>query len=110
MPGVAFDTGATNLILFGVSTWGDWSTPTDVAFNIYVDFDDRRDLGQDPLQQQPGHPASALFGNTAATGLDAFTNAVLNIRRRGQCPRRGRKLREPHRRQLASTRPSSTTT
>jgi uncharacterized repeat protein (TIGR01451 family) len=32
--GVAYD--GTN-VWFGLSTWGDWSSPTDVAFNIYVD-------------------------------------------------------------------------
>src|SRR5262249_6987080 len=34
--GVAYDP-VTNLLLFGVSTWGSWSTPTEVAFNVYVD-------------------------------------------------------------------------
>jgi uncharacterized repeat protein (TIGR01451 family) len=34
--GVAYS-GATDQLLFGVSTWGAWSSPTEVAFNIYID-------------------------------------------------------------------------
>ncbi len=34
--GVAYNT-TSNIVMFGVSTFGDWSTPTDVVFNIYVD-------------------------------------------------------------------------
>lgn len=34
--GVAY-TAATDQLLFGVSTWGAWSSPTEVAFNFYID-------------------------------------------------------------------------
>jgi uncharacterized repeat protein (TIGR01451 family) len=34
--GVAYS-AATDQLLFGVSTWGAWKTPTDTAFNIYID-------------------------------------------------------------------------
>ncbi|HEX2642880.1 MAG TPA: S8 family serine peptidase, partial [Thermoanaerobaculia bacterium] len=34
--GVAYSASADQL-LFGVSTWGAWGTPTDVAFDIYID-------------------------------------------------------------------------
>jgi uncharacterized repeat protein (TIGR01451 family) len=34
--GVAYDS-ADGLLLFGVSSWGRWSTPSDFSFNIYVD-------------------------------------------------------------------------
>ncbi len=34
--GVNYDS-ADNIMMFGVSTWGDWATPSDVSFTIYVD-------------------------------------------------------------------------
>jgi uncharacterized repeat protein (TIGR01451 family) len=34
--GVAYS-AATDQMMFGVSTWGAWSSPTEVAFNIYID-------------------------------------------------------------------------
>lgn len=37
--GVAYDP-TLDRVMFGVSTWGDWSTPTDIRFNIEVDPDE----------------------------------------------------------------------
>jgi uncharacterized repeat protein (TIGR01451 family) len=34
--GVNYDS-AHNIMMFGVSTWGDWATPSDVSFTIYID-------------------------------------------------------------------------
>ncbi len=37
--GVAYD-AASDLILFGVSTWGDWGSPTEAGFDILIDSGD----------------------------------------------------------------------
>ena len=34
--GVNYDS-ADNIMMFGVSTWGDWATPSDVSFTVYID-------------------------------------------------------------------------
>jgi uncharacterized repeat protein (TIGR01451 family) len=74
--GVAW-TGST--FLFGVSTWGNWSTPTDVAFNIFIDINNDGIWDRILFNSNPGTMASSLFGNGAATGQDYFLNAVFNI-------------------------------
>jgi uncharacterized repeat protein (TIGR01451 family) len=74
--GVAW-TGTT--VLFGVSTWANWSTPTDVAFNILVDTNSDGNWDRILFNTNPGTLDAALFGNGSATGLDAFQNAVYNI-------------------------------
>jgi uncharacterized repeat protein (TIGR01451 family) len=37
LPGAGSPSLTNDLILFGVASWGDWSTPTDVAYDICVD-------------------------------------------------------------------------
>jgi uncharacterized repeat protein (TIGR01451 family) len=39
LPGVGSPSLTNDLVMFGVSSWGDWSTPSDVAYDICVDFD-----------------------------------------------------------------------
>ncbi len=75
--GVAYDP-VNNLILFGVSTWGSWSTPTEVAFNIYIDSNSDGTYDRILFNSNPGTEASALFGNTA-NGQDSFVNTIFNL-------------------------------
>jgi uncharacterized repeat protein (TIGR01451 family) len=75
--GVAYDT-ATNLLMFGVSTWGDWSSPTDVAFNIYIDNNSDGTYDRILFNSNPGTMASSLFGQTGV-GQDSFISSIFNI-------------------------------
>ena len=87
--GVAYDSGADQL-LFGVSTYGAWKTPNDVAFNIHVDcgvYTQGADFAADTCNGVPDgtwdlilfntNPGtlSALFGTTAQP-QDSFITAV----------------------------------
>lgn len=74
--GVAYS-AATNLLMFGVSTWADWSTPTDVAFNIYIDANEDGTWDRILFNSNPGTMAASLFGN-AASAQDSFITAILN--------------------------------
>jgi len=72
--GVAFDP-ASNLYLFAITSWGDWGSPTDVAFNIHVD--NNEDGTYDKiLFNTNGGSLSALLGTAGATAQDNFTNVV----------------------------------
>ena len=79
--GVAYDP-ATNLILFGVSTWGDWTTPTDVSFSIYIDNNSDGTYDRILFNTDPGTAGSALFGGTS-TGQDSFLTLILNLATNG---------------------------
>jgi uncharacterized repeat protein (TIGR01451 family) len=79
--GVAYDT-ANNLLLFGLSTWGDWSTPTDVAFNIYVDNNSDGTDDRILFNSNPGTMSSSLFGGTGSA-QDSFVSSILNIATNG---------------------------
>jgi uncharacterized repeat protein (TIGR01451 family) len=87
--GVAYS-AANDQILFGISTWGAWSTPTDVSFNVYVDcgvYANGASFATDTCNGVPDgnwdlilfntNPGSLanLFG-VAASPLDAFITAV----------------------------------
>ncbi|MEO8035015.1 MAG: S8 family serine peptidase, partial [Acidobacteriota bacterium] len=37
LPGLGSPSLANDLIMFGMASWGDWSTPNDVAYNVCVD-------------------------------------------------------------------------
>ena len=96
--GVAFAPGATDHVLFGVSTWGEWSTPTETAFNIYVDcgvYTLGASFGADTC---PGNPdgiydlvafntnpgnLAQLFGvsSNTAPSQDSFLTAVFVVSR-----------------------------
>ncbi|HWM91225.1 MAG TPA: S8 family serine peptidase [Thermoanaerobaculia bacterium] len=79
--GVAFNAGL-NLVMFGVSTWGDWSSPTDTTFNIYIDNNEDGTWDRILFNSNLGTMASYLFGNVA-NGQDTFTNAIFNIATNG---------------------------
>jgi uncharacterized repeat protein (TIGR01451 family) len=74
--GVAYDS-VHNLLMFGVSTWGSWATPSDVPVNVIVNG--TRVL----FNQDPGNMALDLFGNTAATGQDTPLTAIFNTSTNG---------------------------
>ncbi len=69
--GVAYDS-THNLLLFGVSTWGPWATPSDVAFNVIVNG--TRVL----FNSDPGNMALNLFGTGSATGQDTPITGIFN--------------------------------
>jgi uncharacterized repeat protein (TIGR01451 family) len=75
--GVAYDP-ATNLILFGVSTWGGWTTPNEVSFNIYIDNNSDGTYDRILFNTDPGTAGSALFGGTS-TGQDSFLTLIFNL-------------------------------
>ncbi len=75
--GVAYDT-TNNLLLFGVSTWGDWATPTDMAVNVYVDIDNNGTFDRILFNSNVGSMNSGVFGS-AADPQDTFITAVFNI-------------------------------
>jgi uncharacterized repeat protein (TIGR01451 family) len=75
--GVAYDS-TNNLLMFGVSTFGDWSTPTDFAFNILIDPTNTGSFTRVLFNSNPGSMALGLFGNPGATPQDAFITGVLN--------------------------------
>src|SRR5262249_48600752 len=76
--GVSYS-AASNLLMFGVSTWGDWSTPADVSFNIYIDTNQDGVWDRVLFNSDPGNMALRLFGNAAATGQDSFLTSVFTI-------------------------------
>ncbi|MDX1999000.1 MAG: IPTL-CTERM sorting domain-containing protein [Thermoanaerobaculia bacterium] len=73
--GAAFDP-VSGLLLFGVSAWGEWSSPTDVAFNISVDFDENGTYDRIVFNTNPG-TLSTVAGNAQAAN-DTFINTVFN--------------------------------
>jgi uncharacterized repeat protein (TIGR01451 family) len=75
--GVAYDP-ATNLILFGISTWGDWTSPRQTAFNIYIDSNSDGVWDRILFNSDPGTMGSRLFGGTS-TGQDAFVDSIFNL-------------------------------
>jgi uncharacterized repeat protein (TIGR01451 family) len=75
--GVAYDK-ADDLLLFGVSTWGPWSTPADVAFNIYVDTQNNGTFDKIIFNSDPGNISSNLFGNQVS-GQDVPVSAVFDF-------------------------------
>ncbi len=80
--GVAYDP-VNNLILFGVTTWGDWSTPTETAFNIYIDANSDGVYDRILFNSNPGSEAQRLFGNSGTFGQDSFINTIFNLATNG---------------------------
>ena len=74
--GVAYNPGS-NLVMFGISTWGPWATPSDVVFNVTVNG--ARVL----FNEDAGNMALNLLGNTAATGQDTPITGIYNIATNG---------------------------
>lgn len=72
--GVAFDPGS-NRVMFGVSTFGSWSSLSDTTFKISVDFNEDGVYDRVLFNVNPG-TLSALFGNTQ-NQLDIWVTGVL---------------------------------
>jgi|HubBroStandDraft_3_1064219.scaffolds.fasta_scaffold02282_1 uncharacterized repeat protein (TIGR01451 family) len=79
--GVAYD-AAHNLLLFGASTWGTWSTPNQVAINFLIDPTNSGTFTRVLFGTSPGELSGAYFGTTA-TGQDAFLGFRFNTTTNG---------------------------
>lgn len=79
--GVSFDS-ASGLFLFAIATWGDWGSPTDVAFNVHVDNDENGTYDRIVFNTNAGTMAATL-GTAGATGQDNFINGVFNTATNG---------------------------
>ncbi len=75
--GVTYD-AADDLLLFGISTWGPWSTINDVAFNVYIDTQNNGTFDKIVFDSSPGGMAGSLFG-TGNLGQDAFISAFFDV-------------------------------
>jgi uncharacterized repeat protein (TIGR01451 family) len=75
--GVAYDQ-ADDLILFGISTWGPWSTHNDISFSIYIDTQNNGTFDKVLFSSNPGTIA-ADFGGIGANGQDVFLTAFLDV-------------------------------
>ena len=76
--GVAYLPGSpsninNDLIMFGVSSWGDWSTPTDVAYNVCVDTNED---GVYDVSVINSNPSVFVAG---ASANDNFVRVVQNL-------------------------------
>lgn len=80
--GAAYDP-ATNSVLFGLSTWSPWSTLTDVAFNVCVDFDENGVYDRIVFNSNPGTMAGALFGVAGVSAQDTFITSIFNTATNG---------------------------
>jgi uncharacterized repeat protein (TIGR01451 family) len=74
--GVAYDS-TDDLLLFGISTWGPWSSQSDVAFNIFIDSQNSGKFDKIVFNTNPGILASALGADT--TGTDTFLSGFLDV-------------------------------
>jgi uncharacterized repeat protein (TIGR01451 family) len=74
--GVAYNGSS---LMFGVSTWGDWSTPTDVSFSIYIDNNSDGTWDRVLFNSNPGTMGGSLFGTAGSVGQDSFISAVLSL-------------------------------
>jgi uncharacterized repeat protein (TIGR01451 family) len=73
--GVSFDP-VSGLYLFAVSAWGNWGSPTDVAFNISVDNNEDGTFDRILFNTNPGTLSTIL--NSPATGQDVFVTTIFN--------------------------------
>ncbi len=62
-----------DLVLFGLSTWGDWSTPNDVALNVCVDFNNDGVYDRAVINTQP-----SIFVS-GASQTDTFVRVIQNL-------------------------------
>ncbi len=76
--GVAYN-AASNVFMFGVSSWGDWATPTDVTYNIYIDYNNDGTWDRILFNSNPGTIAGRLFGTANVNGQDSFITGVYNL-------------------------------
>jgi uncharacterized repeat protein (TIGR01451 family) len=74
--GVAYDP-VNDVILFGVSTWGEWASPTLTPVNIWVDNNSDGVYDRILFNSNAGTIAGSLLG-TPAGPIDVFTSAVID--------------------------------
>ena len=75
--GAAYDP-ATDRIRFGVVSHEDWSTPNDVAYNIFIDADEDGTFERVVFNSSPGALAASNFGSTASA-QDIFATFVRQL-------------------------------
>jgi uncharacterized repeat protein (TIGR01451 family) len=75
--GVAYDP-VNNILLFGVSTWGKWSTPTQFAVNIWIDGNEDGTYERIIFNSNPGSMAAGFFATTN-TAQDSFVNGFFTV-------------------------------
>jgi uncharacterized repeat protein (TIGR01451 family) len=73
--GVSFDP-VSGLYLFAVSAWGNWGSPTDVAFNVSVDNNEDGTFDRVLFNTNPG--TLSTIAGTTATGQDVFITSIVN--------------------------------
>ena len=76
--GVAYDP-ATDRIRFGVVSYEEWSTPNDVAYNIFIDADENGTYERVVFNTSPGAIARRNFGNANASAQDIFATMVFTL-------------------------------
>jgi uncharacterized repeat protein (TIGR01451 family) len=74
--GVAYDP-VDNLLLFGISTWGSWSSQSDVSFNVYIDSQNNGTFDKLVFNTNPGLLGQALGGSSV--GQDIFLSAFVDL-------------------------------
>jgi uncharacterized repeat protein (TIGR01451 family) len=75
--GVAYDQ-QDGLLLFGISTWGPWSSQTDVAFNVYIDSQNNGTFDKVLFNSNPGEMSGQVF-NDGGLAQDSFVTAFLDL-------------------------------
>jgi subtilisin family serine protease len=76
--GVQFDSANSRLI-FGVSMWGAWTSPSDTTVNIYIDTNNDGTFDRILFDGNTGLMNTNLFGNSGIDPQDLFVNAALTI-------------------------------
>ncbi|MBP8296682.1 MAG: DUF11 domain-containing protein [Burkholderiales bacterium] len=80
--GVAFDSSA-NVVMFGLSTWGDWGSLRETTFNVYIDNNNDGTFDRILFNSDPGTMGQALFGTAGAGAQDTFITATFNLATNG---------------------------
>ena len=75
--GIAYDSGS-DLLMFGISTWGDWGSLHDTVFNIYIDNNNDGRYDRILFNSDPGNMVSLLFASVA-DAQDTFITATVNL-------------------------------
>jgi uncharacterized repeat protein (TIGR01451 family) len=75
--GVAYDP-VNNQIMFGISTYGEWGSANETAFNVYIDADSNGTYDHVLFSGSAGSMDSGLFG-VAASATDTMIQGILNI-------------------------------
>jgi uncharacterized repeat protein (TIGR01451 family) len=73
--GVTADAAGTN-ILFGVSSWANWSSPNETVYNIWIDNNEDGTWDRVVFNSSLGQVSSRLFGSANDTTQDNFLSFV----------------------------------